>query len=345
MMAFNNAEFQSAFLDILAKNVAALLDARLDLMERELEYGWRCYHPREVWFKENLPPPPLNEPGKRYMREKLLVEIYRDPQSAHFNHPGELESSYTSEFLQEFSTSARARAGYRNFLDVGVLDAEANEYCPPAPFDLVANEVTSDLLKANRHHLREIADIHYIGRYAVRQWATRTPPYHVYGQDKFTGVRNEELPLAQDRGYWDGVYARDWGFLGEAVGLLDASWILKLMAELAPEFPYCAALSTRARMVFMREGGAPVAWAMIVEKIAGFPEFNFPPPLVLCPRGLARKYKHGDTLFNNPLRVDVNMMSDRAPRDVELHLLYLLPRYRRLIEFYEPFVLQALAAV
>ncbi len=151
IMHIDNEKFKLTFRELLSQHTEDLLDYQLTLMEQEIAEGWRCCYAREIWFKENLPPPLMNELGRRYMTEKLKVNLYRDTQSAHFYHIEDVPSDYVSEFLLSFIASPANRIGYRNFLDVGLLEMEAigNK---PEPYDLIANEITKRMVEEQHRH-------------------------------------------------------------------------------------------------------------------------------------------------------------------------------------------------
>jgi hypothetical protein len=120
-------------------------------------------------------------------------------------------------------------------------------------------------------------------------------------------------------------------------------WNLRLMAAMAPDFPYDPALSKPSRLAFVQEGDGPLAWALLIDKTDRSPDYRYPPQLILVDRARTNKLKDEHILFANPVKPRF-FTHGKGPRSLETELLFHLPRSRRLIEFFEPFVAEALAA-
>jgi len=101
---------------ILSADAKRLFEHMLAMTEQYIQEGWRVFYAREIWFKELLPPSLINELGRRYMAERLREAIWRPF--------GQMQGTYESALIRRLYDDPAARAGYRNFLDVGTLQVE-----------------------------------------------------------------------------------------------------------------------------------------------------------------------------------------------------------------------------
>ncbi|GGX86214.1 hypothetical protein GCM10007386_16260 [Pseudoduganella dura] len=175
--------------------------------------------------------------------------------------------------------------------------------------------------------------------------ATLTPLLKGFKKEDVIPVRNPDLVLMDDTEYWRAVHLPEWNLVADIAdfsAFTKPEWNLKLMAELAPDFPYAASLSTSKRLVFLEEGTSRLAWALMIDKTDGGTTYRYPPQLILIDRGQSKKLKDEDIIFKNVLgeRFQSQLV---GPRCIETELLFHLPRSRRLIEFYSPFVEEASA--
>lgn len=322
--------------DILSEAAEALLDYRLASMEQEISEGWAYFHAREIWFKENIPPPLINELGRHYMCEQLRSELYQ--------RRAEIGTDYKGCFLRDFFTNPDKRLGYRNFLDASSENFSQSGPGAAAP-DAVVHAAVKLLLEVENRHARcEM-------RWASNKWyieaslrGTLTPPLKYLRPERKPLIRDENYPLGGDLQYWWSIYhdecvvVADWADRHVQVKP-DCS--LELMRQLAPDFPYAAHLSTASRLVFLQEGDSPLTWTLIIEK-GGASEYRYPPSLLLCRRNPGKKWREQDILFKNVIAKDAFYGRSGSPRGIEVELLFHLPRSRRLIQFYTPFVEQAI---
>jgi hypothetical protein len=109
---------------LLSTRTEDLVKQMLTLTEQDIDDGWRAFYAREIWLRKELPAPWLNELGAEYMAERLREAIWRPA--------GQLQSAYESPLVRRLYDDAAARAGYRNFLDVGTLTVEACELAQAA---------------------------------------------------------------------------------------------------------------------------------------------------------------------------------------------------------------------
>jgi hypothetical protein len=89
-------------------------------------------------------------------------------------------------------------------------------------------------------------------------------------------------------------------------------WTLELMRHFAADFPYAAEMSTAKRLIFVQQGESALAWALMVDKTSGSPDFRYLPQRILIQRG----------------------------HKMEIELLFHIPRSRKLIEIYQPYLEQ-----
>ena len=145
-----------AFRASLAQEAERLFDYTLQLMEQDIADGWRSYYAREIWLQENLPPPLINAAGLQVMVQRLRAAIQC---SATASPDGEQEHT---------------DPGYRNYLDIGLLDIEADG-APHIVLYHTANTVATDVME-HQQHLRYQAWANERNR-QVETWgrATRTP--------------------------------------------------------------------------------------------------------------------------------------------------------------------------
>jgi hypothetical protein len=328
----------------LSDDAAMLFDFQLQLMTREIAEGWKAFHAQAVLFKEILPDPLINELGRQHAVENLRCEIWRERDQMVWVGFGQLGSQYRSSLLTQWSEHPETLAGYRNFLNVGELDTGAAP--TPDPLDRTANDVLRQRIEKDHKHWW------YESRVNMRAWylelsahATLTPPLLLWEPEAETPVRDMTVALADDRGYWKAVYQQHRRMVmnaNEFKAFTKPDGNRRLMAALAPDFPYAAHLSTAKRLVFVQQGEGPLAWALMIDKTDGSTTYRYPPKLILISREQTKKLKDDDILFRNVIGTWFVSYTSGA-RCLEIELLFHLPRSRRLIEFYEPYVQQALS--
>jgi hypothetical protein len=329
--ALAHASFATALGGQLLERAEELLDFRLHSMERECAEGWTSVYASEVWFKENLPPPPLNDAGRRIALEMLKQEVGA--------------GTYVSTHLLEFLTSASARVGYRSHLAVGTLEVEGKASESEGPWDMVANEVTRQLvLEKNRHFRFEIT------RLREEQWCkalhrgTRTPePLFSDVSDQMpVPVRDHSRARELDSQYWLAVYALPFKRVMDPAGVMKPDWIVRLMADIAADFPFDKSSSSRSTLSFVQEGDGPWAWAIQFRKNPTW--FGPRPKLALVSRGRPTVANESPTLPAGLLEPP-GFPLDMSPRGIECGLMYWLPRCRQIAALLVPAVDAAVAAV
>lgn len=327
--------FSHILREVLSHDADKLFDFQLALMEREIGEGCRAFYAQEILFKEQLPPPLINELGRQYAIEHLRVEIW--------DNLGSQVSSYNSALLTEWREDPETLAGYRNFLNVGELDTGAAP--KPDPLDRTANDVLRQRIEKGHKHWWYESRVNMMAWYLeLSAHATLTRPLLIWESESDTPVRNMTVALADDRGYWKTVYQerrRVAMNANEFKAFTKPDENLRLMAALAPDFPYAAHLSTAKRLVFVQQGEGALAWALMIDKTDGSTTYRYPPKLILISREQTKKLKDDDIVYMNVIGKWFVSHIDGA-RCLETELLFHLPRSRRLIAFYASFVQQAL---
>jgi hypothetical protein len=328
----------------LSDDAAMLFDFQLQLMTREIAEGWKAFHAQAVLFKEILPDPLINELGRQHAVENLRCEIWRDRDQMVWVGFGQLGSQYRSSLLTQWSEHPETLAEYRNFLHVGELDTGAAP--TPNPLDRIANAVLRDRIETDNQHwwYKTQADTTDWYVEAAAQ-GVLTPPLMVRELEPATPVRDMSVALADDGPYWKAVHQARWRRVMNATEFAvftKPDENLRLMAALAPDFPYAPGLSTGKRLIFVQEGERALAWALMVDKTDGSTTYRYPPKLILISREQTKKLKDDDIIFHNVIGTWFVSYTSGA-RCLETELLFHLPRSRRLIEFYEPYVRQVLS--
>ena len=323
---------------MLADDAARLLDKMLALMEQDIDEGWRAFYAREIWLRKELPPPWLNELGEQYLAERLREAIW--------GRFGQQQGTYESALVRRLYDEPAARAGYRNFLDVGTLQVE-EIIGPSVALDAVADKVATRLLKEQHRHIRYEC-LRDAGNWYIEASAgcTLTEPLLGLPKEDAVPVRNQAVVLAKDGAYWHAVYPLEWRIVRDVLDYpvdRQPKYHLELMAQLAPDFPYCASLSKQSRLIFVQPGDSALAWALMIDKTSGSPDYRYPPQLILIERGGRRALQDRDVVFSNVIG-GAFYSNLKAPRCIETELRFHLPRCRRLIEVYQPYVDQAWAA-
>jgi len=321
----------------VAGAMPALADHKLAQMERDVAEGWRCFHTRALWARDNAPGPHINELGRRILSEMMMVDLFKEP--------GDYLTAYKMDFMLDFLDRKEARHGYRNLFALGTLDLEAGQSDGKA-WDEEVNDTANRLFRDEHRHVM------YELRYQRSAWylegvakGTLTPAPTLYERDPVVAVRDPSRALEDDYKYWHAVYPITVDMLMDPLHRhvqTKPECTLDMMRQLAPDFPYAPQLSTLKRLVFIQVGDSPLAWATLIEKPDGAAEYSYPPRLVLIRRDLKNKLQPKHFLFTNVI-VDEAPQMPLWPREVEITLMFHIPRIRRLIDLYEPIVTQTLS--
>ncbi|WP_323141947.1 hypothetical protein [Massilia phyllosphaerae] len=332
--------------EVLSHDAGKLFDFQLALMQREIGEGWWAFYSQEILFKDLLPAPLINELGRQYAVENLRCEIWRDVSQSAWRGFGQANSNYHSVLLTQWTEQPEALAEYRNFLDVGALDTSMAS--TPDPLDRTANSVLRHRIETEHKHWLYELEANATDSYVeAAAQGVLTPPLIVRELAPATPLRDMSEALADDTQYWRAVHQERWRVAmnaNEFKAFTKPDENLRLMAALAPDFPYAAHLSSAKRLVFVQQGDGPLAWALMIDKTDGSTTYRYPPKLILINRAQTKKLKDDDILYMNVIGKSFVSHIDGA-RCLETELLFHLPRSRRLIAFYAPFVQQALSRV
>ena len=327
--------FAHTLREVLSHDAGKLFDFQLALMELEVGEGWRAFHTQEILFKEQLPPPLINELGRQYAIERLRVDIWENL--------GPQVFSYDSPLLTEWREHPETLKEYRNFLHVGALDTSGA--FTPDPLDHTANAVLRQRIETEHKHWMYELEAKLNDEYVeASAQGVLTPPLIGWELEPATPIRDMSKALVDDTQYWRAVHQERWRVAGNAnefKAFIKPDENLRLMAAMAPDFPYAAHLSTGKRLVFVQQGDGPLAWALMIDKTDGSTTYRRPPKLILISRTQTKKLKDADILYMSVVGkwfVSYN----HGARCIETELLFHLPRSRSLIAFYAPFVQQAL---
>ncbi|WP_323141944.1 hypothetical protein [Massilia phyllosphaerae] len=338
--------FAHSLREVLSNDADKLFDFQLALMEREIDDGWRVFYAKEILFKEVLPAPLINEVGKLYAVEQLRCEIWRDLDQMAWRGFGQTGSNYRSTLLAHWSEHPETLKEYRNFLHVGSLDTSGA--FTPDPLDHTANAVLRQRIETeHKHWMYELEAMMNDWYVEASAQGVLTPSLIGWDQAPAAPIRDMSKALVDDKQYWRTVHQERWSVAGNAnefKAFIKPDENLRLMAAMAPDFPYAAHLSTGKRLVFVQQGDGPLAWALMIDKTDGSTTYRYPPKLILIRRTQTKKLKDADILYMNVLGKSFVSHIDGA-RCLEMELLFHLPRSRRLIAFYAPFVQQALRHV
>lgn len=314
-MAFDHEAFRDAVLQALSDQAEALWDARLSLLEQESAEGWACFHAQPLWIRANVPPPLVDDVGRRYAVERLRSTLWFDAVG-----PGR----FRSEFLEDFLERSALRAQCRNFVDADTIAAagDADTFVDP-----VVAATARALRLQGREPAHEIAHDREAGWQAALQRGVHTPAQPMI-------ERLAEDPLARY-----GLPKR----VAEFSALRSPDWTLALMRALAPDFPHAAAPSQKKGLLFLKPVGERLAWAVSVDRESRGNLLRFPPILSLVWRRDPTGRRPPVTIVRDVL-AEHPMIVVSWPREIEMLLTYHLQRARRLVALYERLLGDLLAA-
>lgn len=316
--------------DVLCGQVDKLFDFRLALIEREIRDGWQYFHAETIWFRDELSYPLINDSGRNYSCRAL-----RHMLSQRFNGNGAV---YNSLFMTGFVAAADDFPDYINFLDVRHFDFYGRVVSEKWLDAILENTIEFYVQEHHRHPIYEMEKNKIGWLLDVDKWASMTPPLLVCPGEKKDPVRDLQTTMESDRGYWRAYYSGGPG-IGMIIQNNTPDLVISLMATLAPEFRYYSKISSAARLVFALPVGSGLSWSLVFDKTGD--HFIQPPQLILMALSGQKSWSDDDVIFFDVLtqRDDLYATSGRG---MEIFLLYSIPRYRRLIEFYQPFVADAL---
>ncbi len=316
-MKFDHAGFRDRLLQLLSENAEALWDKKLALLDQESAEGWECFHTQPLWIRANVPPPLINEMGRRYGVEKLKCALAMDHDTEFPYSHRVSPSRYESTFIRELFDQAMPWKNYRNFLEPGDFATPGGSSC----FDPVVGEVSAMLRAQGRDAFHEISRDREIGWQAALQQGRHTA-------EQLLIEREPSDPFARY-----GIPQR----VREFSALQSPEWTIWLMHQLAPEFRHASALSPKKSLLFLKPVDDDLAWAVAIDRGGQGNLLRFPPALSLVWRKDPTGRRRPPAIFLDVL-ADFEGLSTSWPREIEMQLTYHLQRFRRLTEFYQPFV-------
>lgn len=326
-MKFDHEAFRKRLLETLSANAGTLWDQRLALLDLESADGWACFHAQALWIRANVPPPFVNDLGRRDAVEQLKLKVWA-PSDDEYPYSGQgWPSSYRSDFLSELLDKPLPWADYRNFVEAGDITPDGSE---SSCFDAAVAGVVAAVQSQGRNAFREIARDREASWQAVLQRGVHTPAPMLV-------ERLPEDPLARY-----GLPKR----ISEPAALSTPDCTLALMQQLAPDFAHASALSSKKSLLFLKPIDDRLAWAVAVERGGRGNLFRFPPSPALSL--VWRKDSTGrraPPLIYRDVLGGFHGLGAASAREIEMQLTYHLQRFYRLIDFYEPFVSSALQAV
>lgn len=315
-------EPQDKIREVMTRKVAELFDFKLDLIEREIAEGWYYFHSETLWFRENIPAPLINETGRKSACEGLKGILRQQYGDIGMDSP----AAYR-EGLVPLEEEAR---NYRNFLDVSELDFFGRNPTEAWLDDLLEQIVDEYVETRSRHPIHEMAKNKIMWMIESGRWAFRTCPFHIVQNEILPIERTSEKILKDDGKYWSAFYN------SISVNLIiqndSPDLVLRLMADIAPDFNFNIKMSSKARLVFEGNAFFGFVWAIVFEKSGDY--FNQLPKLLLLKSSDCAKWRDDAVVFQDVLSRFHDFYA-YADRSMEIFLLYVLPRYRRLINFYE----------
>ena len=294
-----------------------IVDFQLALMDDDIARGWRYFYAKELWFRDNLPPPLINDVG----RADFLHAYIRM-----------LEGDLSARFVRD------APPGYRNYIDVGTLSIQRFGDHAIQVRDAVADEVTWNYLLEERRHMWYEAEANFNDWYREASFqCTLTPPLMYQENAPTTPERDLECELHADAKYWRAVHAASHTQVANGELFLASrkpEWTLRLMAQLATDFVFDQTLSSSKRLVFPQPGSANRRWAIVIEKRDDAPDFSFPPQLALFAHQPGKRWSAANVLFQH-VEIFYRSMLPREPREIEMQLRWSLPRLQKLVALYD----------
>jgi len=324
-------DFRGNFIRLLVDSAESMFKARESWMEEEIHNGWRCFFAQELWMKENLPAPHINEAGISYeifkIKRRLLSNVKGNGNS--FDFAGNVDD-------------------YRNYLDPGAID-----FCEVdmkrGPSDNVANSTLINLLASeNRHFWFEILKLQQEWRNEISFKAEFGFGEPANMLDGFSNsMRDERILLGRDSAYWSAVYGLAQFSPAWDIAIGADNFLRSIMQNITSDFIYLPLINHRTQLVFAKLDARPLNWVIIFDRI-GYAEqgqVDYLPKLALvnsnCLSSKNKKnssitLKEKDILFIDPMRLNILPIYDAT--HLELHLRYILERYGRAIYLYDQFI-------
>lgn len=314
-------ELRQKLVAAMVSDADKLFDFKLALMDREIAEGWGGFHAEAIWFAENVPPPLINDVGREIAIAGIAYNLIS-------NCP-ELHASQGICDPWERLDQSSNRPEYINFRDVSALDFYSGE-SSLSERALFVSRIRKQFSEAfDRDMDDEIGRMRKRKLIESQKWCRHTPPFHIH-YDHEENARNVLGRSDEEAGENSAETHITFVIPSKTPDL-----ILRLMAEMAPDFPFCARLSSSHRLVFGSHDKDKAWWAVVFEPSAGF--FLPNPALMLLGPNSMNRWEDEDIFFRDIL-IPYHGELPYANRGMEIFLLYILSRYRRLIYFYQQYL-------
>jgi hypothetical protein len=200
----------------------------------------------------------------------------------------------------------------------------------------------------DRYYRYEIDSAARNAAYELLPLGSHTPEALVFkwpDEENPRRTRNPSLDLFSDVEYWKGRYPSTISFASDAKELISRRWYSELMPLVAPEFVFDKSLSAPKSIAYVLPCEGDWAWAILVDSTDRFQRSE--PELGLLWRSGGQKSK--GLMLWQPLSGQwfraglTRFYLAQALRGIEVNLMWLVRHYKRLIRFYEPYLIEYLA--
>ena len=332
-MVFDGKKFSTEISKELDLSVDKLFDDHQIRTRKEIESGWGQFFAQELWFRENLPGPIINESGRHFEIDILKSRI---------------RNCTTDHRLIELPSGNFAN--YRNYLHPGPLRLFPNNNTS-IPVDKIADDTTLKLLEVeNRHVWFEILSLNKSLRLnEVEKLQCLSIQKNFTNQHAYCITRNQSIALERDVIYWESRYGIT-RVSPDAIAFTNTeSTLIDLMRLLAYDFAFCKQKNNDSYFVFSKPIDSDIAWLIMFDRIGPVPQglINFCPKLAIVKSESLTNLEAGPYIFNSTdfLFFDIFgsseiQISDRA--DIERQLRFSLQRFSSTIDLYKPYLSSAL---
>lgn len=211
-------------------NADAAVDFQIQLMEQEIAQGWCSYYAAPLWFKQQLPPPLINELGRKHMACWYNIWYAKD----------KVDEEFMDRMLHHLDPALHHN--YRNYLD---------------PIDLNHAEERPYGKRSTYFVDRAIEAL------AETAWLTPEGSIDQRIGDLRDRFAKEEVTRA------DAVYSQidieQYYYPVKEYIVPPAEMIQKLMPLIAPSWQHVPAMSKKRRLVYARPFLDGWSWALVLD--------------------------------------------------------------------------------
>jgi hypothetical protein len=315
--------------EALAPAGAAWAHFLLDCYAADSRAGYGAFWAGPSWFLEELGPPLLNDAGRQFEAELWSAQIRQGSagvQSVWARQQAALADPPTCDLLHPVRWDPLGTAPL------------------PGSDQRALAHVMRLIEEQHRHYAYEIA-----ARCRQAAWElmargvhTPAPQYFAYRPEPAPVLeRNPALSLWDDHNYWAAKYCPEvvLPFLGDE--LMSQRWTAMLMPLLAPEFVREKSLSRPRSTAYVLPSDGDWVWAFIADTVDRSNEGR--PELALLWR-TGKKNNHGVLIWQPPVGDWIEARQawlelHKAARGIEVHMMWLVRHFKRLIRFYEPLLI------